>query len=414
MRYHQTAPLSLRSPHFLVELSAQRSTPTCSLSLANISASSKASSESSLQTVEMQTDSSNVLVVSVQSTDVRCTIPFPKRPHSLLRSTAPRNSPTGDSSQVETTEDTSPQDQDPPRKRTRTSALSTSTRSRPRRIASLHIRNTSTSATSPRSIAPLSISPPTVSLSVTFPLVTSSHDPEPQSELVPFPSISSTSISCVASTLSSSPAYSSPPSPPATESTSTFSLSTWQSTNWYRRRMTPAEMKACLYLYRTLIYGLEIKYHQHGPRQSLATPEEVVSRESRIMSSSCFDVQDAILAQHLKNLLIIHGVDVHCMIVNVEDIAREGIHDDDHLPCCDGSMVIDSDNSTRPSASPLNSDDFLHPHLHPSIHHSVISYQQLVATLFLRHHFDRSSRSRPKIDRQPGKRSSLAECISLH
>jgi len=408
MRYHSRSPLYPRSPNYSVEILAQRSNPTCSLSLTNASASVKTSFESTPSSDLSERDLPNLLT-AVPSPGRRDTIPFPKRPHSLLRGTQPTSRPLGDISKAFPTHDldemSSAQDLDPPRKRTRTSALSTSTRTRLYRASSTS--STKTSVPLPRYTTPPSSNLSVSSESAPIRLCSSKSHSHPSPPTSP-------SIFCIP-----------PPKPsisPSLDSNSTLAVNLDVTTSfvvscpvphWYRRRASANEVRISFYLYRTLVYGLEVRYHdRYGKFNDLQAvsqgKDDATLVNARVRAKSHLDVQDALLAQHLENFLLVNGVDVHAIAVYMQDIAQDGLFA--AVPPRSDPMAMDIDDFSDGISHTSHSDTYLHPHLHPSTTRSILSYQQLVASLQMRRHFNSSrSSSRAKGPKQCRKRSPLAD-----
>ncbi|KDR82131.1 hypothetical protein GALMADRAFT_152904 [Galerina marginata CBS 339.88] len=407
MRYHTRSPLRTQSPNLPIDVSLQRSNPTCSLSLTSVSVFGKTAPDTTSSSDSMVVDSPPTVLVTISSS---AKIPFPKRPHSLLRSTTscvPSGggpwSPT--STTHESDESDSPQDSDPPRKRTRTSALSTSTRTRSWRPVSTPIR---VSSPSNGLIAPPPFAPPAGSLSVailptnersdrpTFPSSTPSNsdpvDPQSQDLIHTPPGLQAPSSSdplCIPST----------PSPP----------------QHFLRRAATTGMGTLLYLYRTLVYGLDVKYSDRPGKLEVNKESSGIVNDTvscRVKAKSYFDLHDALLAQHLKMYLLASGVDIHLLVVNIEDVARES-DQDATSESFDDYMKMDADDGS--TVLPSQDNQFLHPHLHPTTIHSVLSYQQLVASHIMRHRFssNRLRRCSSTLVKQRRKPSGLAECISF-
>lgn len=125
---------------------------------------------------------------------------------------------------------------------------------------------------------------------------------------------------------------------------------------------------------------------------------------------SYLDVQDALLARHLKAHLAESGAAAYVLVVDPQSIAHEGRPKDagetDVM-----AMVVDEVDGlvNRPV-------DLPHLHLHPSTNHSILSYQQLVASMHMRRClFPR--RSPTKLSSRTSQRtryaSKLSQLVSL-
>ena len=235
MRYQSRAPLRSRSLNLPAELTTmqQRANPTCSLSLANVSVG--CNSGGGISTMNMELETTPTVLVAVPQPDkiASGTVAFPKRPHSLLRGTTVSSEPIWNGRRLAGNEDTSEQGQEeetisscqdsgaPPRKRTRTTALSTTRRTR---------RLTSPIAAIQRVYTP--------------PILTA---------LVPSSAVESEASSSVIVASAPFPCSETSALPPVTPRLF-----------WYRRRYNSTDMKVILYLYRTLVYGLEVRYAGSG------------------------------------------------------------------------------------------------------------------------------------------------------
>ena len=125
---------------------------------------------------------------------------------------------------------------------------------------------------------------------------------------------------------------------------------------------------------------------------------------------SYLDVQDAILARHLKAHLTESGAAAYVLVVDPQSIAHEG-RPKDVVETDDMAMVVDEVEGLV--NKPL---DLPHLHLHPTTNHSVLSYQQLIANMHIRRClFPR--RSSTKLSSRPSQRiryaSKLSQLVSL-
>jgi len=232
MRYHSTFPAMLS-----VDLSAQRAHPTCKLSLANVSACTTVANPVAEDPNAMQVDPSPFGVKTNA-------VPFPTAPrkHSLLRPSLKVSVDCTPLKSSSTREPPSPTEQTPPRKRTRTTALSPTPATRPRshRLGS----SPSRSASSPQKKAS----------SATFIDSASSHrsgssSKENEPFVYPFPAVTtptadhSSSHSCAtASRKIVSPSNGTP------------LLSATR-----RRKVNVKETSFQIALYKTLTYGLAVR-----------------------------------------------------------------------------------------------------------------------------------------------------------
>ncbi|KAF9546599.1 hypothetical protein CPC08DRAFT_715973 [Agrocybe pediades] len=391
MRYQSRSPLTSRSLNLPLGLAAvqQRANATCSLSLTSVSVGSSRV-DGGISTMDMDLGGTPTVLVPVPQPDkiAKASVAFPKRPHSLLRGTTPSTQDTGcargggegdaASAQDVQEDDTClpPQDSGaPPRKRTRTMAILNGRKARSPRPTSSH-------AAAQRVPTP--------------PLVTSLASSTSPEEADMSPSIDSSTDSTMTFA---------PPSPPSPPTRRLF---------WFRRRFNVADMRVILFLYRTLVYGLEVRYADSRGTDDLTLDSEAISIKAR----SCFDVQDACLAQNLKGYLLRRLTDPKLLVVDVEAISREGRADLFNPDSMDvdvsstSSLSTNSNSSvTSPSSHGIDSSLILHPHLHASTQHSVLSYQQLVAHMHLRRHLPGKNltRSSPKLK----KPSPLANSDSL-
>ncbi|KAF9472085.1 hypothetical protein BDN70DRAFT_887422 [Pholiota conissans] len=327
MRYLSSLPLPrrARSPG---RPSDQRSQPTtCILSLTSVTVSMASTAPAG-----MDIDTSPLSDLSNSNG-----VPFPssKRTHSLLRATPSLSqcSSEHDEQNSDTcgSNNTSDPDFNPPRKRTRTSAISSPSRPRSQRCSS---------------------SPPRVSL----PSVHLSGSSTP----LPLPA----APSCI-DLMAMKPIPSTRSSP------------------WRRRRMIPGEQQVLLHLYRTLVYGLEVRH------------EQTTAIDEATIDKTRLDVQDALLAQHLRTYLLANGAAAHTLVVDANAIAQEGrpkAELDDS-----GAMLIDDDSETTTTHT-----------------HTVLSYPQLVATLHIRRYLHpRRPSTKPKRPSPGILASKLSQSISF-
>lgn len=225
MRYQSSLPLRARSGSSSCStnpLAIRRAQPTtCVLSLASVTVS-MAPTENSTEQAATSVEPTPVAMPTSRGADV---VPFPtssKRTHSLLRATpghvrqASQNAVASTSSDPGESSSLSDPDFSPPRKRTRTCALSSSSRPRVQRSNATPIRIPAPPHLSGGAPAESSALPPPPSV----PLCTALMSPRP----------------CIgtAGPLASAPLR--------------------------RRRWSPGDLRVQLYLYRTLVYGLEIRY----------------------------------------------------------------------------------------------------------------------------------------------------------
>ncbi|KAJ3509683.1 hypothetical protein NLJ89_g5090 [Agrocybe chaxingu] len=133
------------------------------------------------------------------------------------------------------------------------------------------------------------------------------------------------------------------------------------STRLRRRKPPPSELKLLTSVYRSLVYGLEMRYPRRCRFAETRDAEGTLAR-------TYFDTQDALLAHHLKPYLLLNGASRSSMVVDVDLVARERVGSTD--------MDVDSDVETSPRPGLPNS----------STNSSILSYQQLVSALILRHH----------------------------
>jgi hypothetical protein len=108
------------------------------------------------------------------------------------------------------------------------------------------------------------------------------------------------------------------------------------------------------------------------------------------------------------------------LAVNPDSVAQEG-----RPKTCDApseleidsiEMLVDVDVEDDSIDTPEASAPFLHPHIHPSTTHTVLSYQQLVATLYIRQTlYPRrpSTKLSPKRSRPRRPGSKLSQSVSL-
>lgn len=337
----------------------QRSLPTCTLSLANVT-SSTASNNTLRNSDAMVVDPPSFSMTSLSTVESGI-VPFPttgKRTHSLLRATAysPRLTIPISARQSDEAYSTDP---DPPRKRTRTSALpSSKTRFNRANSPSNTIShlNRSTSYSSPSSATPKS---------------TMKDAPIPsgvaQSNPLPIPS--------------HSPPIDSPPLHSVSDATQLVPkplICPLPSLRWRQKRPAASESRILISLHQATVYGLALRYPIEKPDiASAADTTDDMNCEIFIVVFGCkahrlflagplqsdkgggnasLYVQDAILSQRLRNHLLANGIDAF----------REAfleLNSVDHAPCL------------------------------PSIAHVVLAYQKLVATLIIRH---RSSPTRSR------------------
>ncbi|CAA7261012.1 unnamed protein product [Cyclocybe aegerita] len=340
MRYHTALPPRLNSQKTPQDPTVQRSPPTCELSLANASACTTSTDPEAME-VDLplpQTPS------TIQSSTEDGTVTGPaskrvqsSRKHSLLRSTVPRLEifPTSDASAAQSNRGPpSPTEQSPPRKRTRTSALSSPSRPRPHRLVSLPTR-------------PAPLPPSSTPLSPSFvasgrQLAPAKSEIAPVSSALPFSPILPTPN--VVANLLPSAAQEQP-----------------HSTRFRRRKPPPSELKLLTSVYRSLVYGLEMRYPRWRRFAETRDADGTLAR-------TYFDTQDALLAHHLKPYLLLNGASRNSMVVDVDLVARERV----------GSMGMDVDSETETSPRPGLPDS--------STDSSILSYQRLVSALILRHH----------------------------
>ncbi|KAF8957797.1 hypothetical protein BDZ97DRAFT_1844756 [Flammula alnicola] len=327
MRYHTRSSLRSLSPNRPIDpLAIQRSQPTCILSLTSATGS-MSSTESSTDSESMDVDPPTV---SVEVPTARTTgaIPFPtsKRTHSLLRSTTLHSRHSPESLKSSTTlepgdsHSSSDSDLNPPRKRTRTSALPSSTRPRSLRCNSTPSRVSASLAHSPSSVTfHASISTPTCPFVTNEPLPTQLSPPLSTSYNLPALAPQPDRVVNLSSLSLSSLPTCTPPIPPS---------------SCRRKRATAGELHILLYLYRTLVYGLEVRYPDRPGRMRASQAAAVATESgvsdmptgsSRVAAKSYLDVQDALLAQHLKTYLLANGTDICSLVVDVDAISQEGL-----------------------------------------------------------------------------------------
>jgi len=124
-----------------------------------------------------------------------------------------------------------------------------------------------------------------------------------------------------------------------------------------------------------------------------------------ITARSYLDVQDACLAQHLKDYLLRHGTNPLQLVVDLDAISQEGQSPSEctNLPVDFDPMDVDTIDSSHSSnlkpyvTSSLSHSSitpFLHPHIHASTTHSILSYQQLIPAIHMRRQLQRSNINR--------------------
>lgn len=330
----------------------QRSSATCTLSLASVTAST-ASNDTLRDSDAMVVDPPPFSMTSL-STVENGTIPFPttgKRTHSLLRATAycPRLTTPASSKH---SYDACSTDPDPPRKRTRTSALPSS-KTRFNRATSpsnlfSHL-NHSTSDSSP-------------------PLATPKSVPTSVKDASQVPSGGVQSNPLFGPSLS--PPIDSPPSVSnATQLVPKPLVRPILSSRWRHKRPAAGESKILISLHQALVYGLALRCPIGKPDNTSAVDTiDDMNCEILIAVFDCkahrlflagplqsrkggenayLYVQDAILSQRLRTHLLANGIDAFC----------------------EAFLELNSGNDT--------------PSL-PSVTHAVLAYQKLVATLIIR------------------------------
>ncbi|PPR05135.1 hypothetical protein CVT26_012222 [Gymnopilus dilepis] len=494
MRYQfpPRIPLRTRSPNSPADsnhtAAAQRSSATCSVSLASVSVSGKAGSiDSTSCSVGSGSDATAMLVDSCSSSLVTASpagqqkpnvpVPFPKRPHSLLRSTTASTSqlraPPGDMSSVpfvglqdaddyEDDNSTVKDIDDHRRKRTRTSAFSSTDRIR-----------------AWRSEVTLGLPPPKaehkckpVSLSLSdIPMFPPFVDLTPLTPLPLYKLSMNGTRSAHAHSLSM-PLLSPPgshlirlaaePSPKVTLAELENLILDLRSpvpmscaVPWsLRRRAKAMDTKFQRKVYRALVHGLESKYLSRpderrtsiGPNDALGThsnlivvrsltafpliicagPDDVLNPTSK----QYFDLQDASLAHRLQGHLIMNGVDLHKLDIDPVESAAPEVSPDISLPPSHGAASLNS--ASAPSLR-MDVDEEVRPDIHPPAVPAgkpasssatvtasrppkpALSYEQVVARLILRH-FDtpRQSTKKSTLARYPRARSALATtCVTL-
>lgn len=329
----------------------QRSLPTCTLSLASVT-SSTTSNDTLRNSDAMVVDPPSFSMASLSTVESGI-VPFPttgKRTHSLLRASAysPRLTTPTSARQSDEAYSTDP---DPPRKRTRTSALpSSKTRFNRAKSPSNLIShfNRSTSYSSPPSATPKSIVkdatiPSGVAQSNTLP--GSSHSPPINSP--PLHSVSD-----------------------ATQLVPKPLVRPIPSSRWRHKRPAADESRILISLHQALVYGLALRYPIGKPDIAPAA-DTINDMNCEIFSAvfgckahrlflagplqsdkgggnAYFYMQDAILSQRLRNHLLANGIDAFReAFLELDSV--------DDAPCL------------------------------PSVTHGVLAYQKLVATLIIRH-----------------------------
>ena len=284
------------------------------------------------------------------------TIPFPttgKRSHSLLRATAYCVQLTTAARQADEACST---DSDPPRKRTRTSALPSSKTRFNRAVSpSNHIFHSNRSGSSP---------PPATPKLFPIPLTDASQFPSsvPQSNPLPGPSHSPVIDSLPLQDVST-----------ATQLMLKPLVRPILSSRWHHKRSAPSELRILISLHQVLVYGLALKYPIRKPDIASAadTTDDMDCeifvpvfgckahrllagplQSGRSEANAYLYVQDAILSQRLRTHLLTNGIDAF----------REAFQE-------------------------INSAGL------PSVTHVVLAYQQLAASLIFRH---RSSPNRSR------------------
>jgi len=326
----------------------QRSLPTCTLSLASATAST-ASNHIVNDLDAMMVDPPSFSVTSLSMVG-KGGIPFPtpgKRTHSLLRATAycPRSTIAVSANQFD---DGYPStDMDPPRKRTRTSALPSSKTRFNRATSSRFLFNlnhpTSKSfslLTMPKSTP---ILPPPISTlkdtsqtssseALSVPSQPDSHvDLSPSSPIAPFP------LNDGCNAVSKPLVYA------------------IKSPAWRHKRATSSELRIFVSLHQALVYGLAMRW-PIGMSDVITTANTTDGMNSEPLQpdedgENPLYMQDALLARHLRTYLRANGIDAF----------REAFRE----------INSDFDNAPR------------------------LTYRKVVASLIMRHHCS-SNRSRAK------------------
>ncbi|KAF8891118.1 hypothetical protein CPB84DRAFT_1849028 [Gymnopilus junonius] len=443
-------PLSALSPNSPSDhRSAQRSSPTCSLSLTSVSASGTAgtidntscSAASGTDAAAMLVDSCSTSLVTVSPTaqpKPKVPVPFPKRPHSLLRSTASSHtsrvqqpSSGGMSSIPFATQETETDDDvnnaqdtdDHPRKRTRTSAFS---------VNRIQLWRTQVAS---------ELDPSTAASSLKlYGSRTAKLPPRPPSKDLRH---------------SSSHSHSKKPSVPdfmtlltsLTSQSRSFPLAGPKFNAFNRGRRAHAnDLKHHLNLYRTLVHELERKYlSQPEVARKISSPCGTLGSTSSPRRKSCpptstppphLDHQDALLAHHLRTYLLLNGTDIEKLLVNAQpseenatenhQLDQEGVllpstaaaaapsGQDDHA----APMDVDEDSSVSKVHPPSTSADGTEAssNLPSPAPVALLSYPHLVANLILRR-FEppKVPLAKAMLVRYPRARSALAAgCITLN
>jgi len=226
----------------------QRSSPTCTLSLANVTAST-ASNDTLKDSDAMAVDPPLFSMTSL-STVGNDNIPFPttgKRSHSLLRATAYCAQLT---TAARPSDEACSTDPDPPRKRTRTSALPSSKTRFNRAISPPNHNFHSNRSASNSSL------PPTTPKLLSASLKDASQLPSGVAQSNPLPASSH------------SPVINSPPLhdvPNATQLVLRPLVRPIQSPRWHHKRTAPSELRILISLHQVLVYGLALKYPIRKP-----------------------------------------------------------------------------------------------------------------------------------------------------
>lgn len=341
MRYHfgSLTPSSQKNRQSRSPL-IQRSSPTCTLSLANATAST-ASNDILRDSDAMVVDPPSISMTSL-STVQNAVIPFPttgKRTHSLLRATAYSPRLTTAVSARESDEACST-DPDPPRKRTRTSALPSSTKRFNRGTSvSIHIFRSTFDSSLPSAT---SKSTPTSADDASHSLLGSAQPNRFPSSLNS-PTIDSLPLHGVSD---------------ATQSVVKPLVRPIPSSRWRHKRPASCESKFVFTFHQALVYGLALRFPTGKPDIANTTDNTSSGplQSGKGGANAYLYLQDAILSQRLRAHLLANGIDAF-------QETFQGLNSEGEALCL------------------------------PSATHVVLAYRRLVASLIIRH---RSSSNRPR------------------